>query len=91
MVPDRLRGRTMAVYAMMFMGMAPLGALLSGAVADHIGAQWTVALGGALTVAGAIAFARHLPKIHVEVGELITAQGLAAGDPVQQMAARIVS
>src|ERR1700733_4204525 len=91
MVPDRLRGRIMAVYAMMFMGMAPLGALLSGAVADHIGAQWTVALGGALTFAGAIVFAQHLPKIHVEVGELITAQRLEAGDPVQQMAARIVS
>src|SRR3984885_5197025 len=91
MVPDRLRGRIMAVYAMMFMGMAPLGALLSGAVADHIGAQWTVALGGALTFAGAIVFAQHLPKIHVEVGELITAQSLEAGDPVQQMAARIVS
>jgi MFS family permease len=91
MVPDRLRGRIMAVYAMMFMGMAPLGALLSGEVADHIGAQWTVALGGALTVAGAIVFARHLPKIHVEVGELITAQGLEADDSVQQMAARIIS
>ena len=31
MVPDRLRGRTMAVYSMMFMGMAPIGALLAGA------------------------------------------------------------
>ena len=30
MVPDRLRGRAMAVYSMMFMGMAPMGALLSG-------------------------------------------------------------
>ncbi len=27
MVPDRLRGRVMSVYAMTFMGMAPLGAL----------------------------------------------------------------
>ena len=27
MVPDRLRGRVMSVYSMMFMGMAPLGAL----------------------------------------------------------------
>ena len=46
---------------------------------------------GAVAVAGAVAFAQHLPKIHVEVGELITAQSLAAGDSVQQMAARIVS
>ena len=31
MVPDNLRGRVMAVYSMMFMGMAPFGALLAGA------------------------------------------------------------
>ena len=30
MVPDALRGRVMAVYSMMFMGMAPFGALLAG-------------------------------------------------------------
>ena len=30
MVPDALRGRVMAVYSMMFMGMAPIGALLGG-------------------------------------------------------------
>src|SRR5580704_6045999 len=30
MVPDALRGRTMALYSMMFMGMAPIGALLGG-------------------------------------------------------------
>jgi len=90
MVPDRLRGRTMAIYSMMFMGMAPLGALLSGAVADRVGAQWTVGMGGALTVAGAIAFARHLPKIRVEARELLSAQGLADADPAQEMTARIV-
>jgi MFS family permease len=89
MVPDRLRGRTMAVYAMMFMGMAPLGALLAGAVANRIGAQWTVALGGALTVAGAIAFARHLPKIHNEVTRLIVAQSMVVGDPAQGVSAPV--
>ena len=30
MVPDRLRGRVMSVYSMMFMGMAPFGALFAG-------------------------------------------------------------
>ena len=30
MVPDELRGRVMSVYSMMFMGMAPVGALLAG-------------------------------------------------------------
>ncbi|MBZ0100949.1 MAG: MFS transporter [Thermoanaerobaculia bacterium] len=30
LVPDRVRGRVMALYTMMFMGMAPFGALLAG-------------------------------------------------------------
>ncbi|HKV46496.1 MAG TPA: MFS transporter [Candidatus Acidoferrales bacterium] len=85
MVPDTLRGRTMAVYSMMFMGMAPLGALLAGGAADRIGAPWTVALGGVVAIIGAVAFARHLPKIRVEARQLILAQGMAAGEPAQEL------
>ena len=88
MVPDRLRGRTMAVYSMMFMGMAPFGALIEGAAAGHIGAPLTVAIGGALTIAGAVAFARYLPKIRVQTREMIDAQGLS-GEPVEEIAARV--
>ncbi len=32
MSPDHLRGRVMAVYSMMFMGMAPFGAFFGGAL-----------------------------------------------------------
>ncbi len=35
MVPDALRGRVMSVYSMMFMGMAPFGALLAGLLAGR--------------------------------------------------------
>src|SRR6185437_566416 len=87
MVPDRLRGRTMAVYSMMFMGMAPLGALISGALAERIGAPGTLASGGCIAILGAAAFARHLPKIRVEARQLIIAQGMAGGDPAQEMTA----
>jgi MFS family permease len=85
MVPDDLRGRTMAVYSMMFMGMAPLGALLAGAAADRITAPGTVAVGGAVAILGATLFARHLPKIRVEARQLIVAQGMAAGEPAQEL------
>jgi MFS family permease len=91
MVPDRLRGRVMAVYSMMFMGMAPIGALLSGWSADHIGAQWTLALGGVMAIIGAAFFARNLPKIRVKARELIIAQGMAGGEPAQEVAARSAS
>jgi MFS family permease len=90
MVPDRLRGRTMAVYSMMFMGMAPFGALISGALADHIGAPRTVALGGVLAILGAIVFARHLPKIRVEARQLLDAAGVEAREAMDEVAARVI-
>src|SRR4029077_3544487 len=63
MSPDRLRGRVMSVYSMMFMGMAPLGALFAGALADRIGAPLTVGLGGVGCMCGAAVFRRRLPKL----------------------------
>ena len=48
--PDHLRGRVMALYSMMFMGMAPFGALLSGGLAHLIGARATVTAGGVVCV-----------------------------------------
>jgi MFS family permease len=90
MVPDNLRGRVMAVYSMMFMGMAPMGALLGGSLADHIGAPLTVAIGAVAAMAGAVWFGQHLPKIRVEARRLIVAQAAVGGEPAQEMTARIV-
>ena len=84
MVPDRLRGRVMAVYSMGFMGMAPIGALLAGVIADRIGAPWTVAIGGIVCIGGAAAFGYKLPAIRVTARQLIIAQNLAGGDPQQE-------
>ncbi len=86
MVPDALRGRVMAVYSMMFMGMAPIGALLGGALAERLGAQVTVAIGGMASVAGACWFALHLPKIRVEARRLIVSQASAGGEPSEMTA-----
>jgi MFS family permease len=81
MVPDHLRGRVMAVYSMMFMGMAPIGALLAGLAAHAFGAAETVAAGGVLCILGAAAFARKLPSLRTEGRRLIIAQQAAAGEP----------
>ncbi|MBV9087865.1 MAG: MFS transporter, partial [Acidobacteriaceae bacterium] len=91
MVPDRLRGRVMSVYSMMFMGMAPFGALGAGVVAQHLGAPMGVALGGVLCIIGAAIFGVHLPRIRVEARRLIIAQGIMGGDPPQEMNAQEVS
>jgi len=86
MVPDQLRGRVMALYSMMFMGMAPFGALFGGALADRIGAPLSVAIGGVASIVGAIWFARALPAFRIEARRLILAQGLAGGEPAQELA-----
>jgi MFS family permease len=90
MVPDRLRGRVMAVYSMMFMGMAPFGALLGGALADHLGAPLTVGMGAVAGLGGAIWFGLTLPKVRIEARRLIVAQSMAGGEPAEEMTARIV-
>jgi MFS family permease len=74
MVPDGLRGRVMSAYSMMFMGMAPLGALLAGALAETVGAPATIAIGGAVCIAGALVFRSRLPGIRGEARRLILAQ-----------------
>lgn len=81
MIPDRLRGRVMAVYSMMFMGMAPLGALVAGAVAAPLGAPETIAIGGAVCIAGGLIFGAGLPRLRGRARELILAQQVAAGAP----------
>jgi len=84
MVPDELRGRVMAVYSMMFMGMAPLGALMAGSLAGILGAPLTVALGGAVCIVGSILFSLRLPKLRVEAREIIVALQMTAGEPASK-------
>jgi len=89
MVPDRLRGRVMSVYAMTFMGMAPLGALLAGSMAHKLGAPLTVGIGGIVSIVGAIVFWLKLPALRPEWREMIVAQQMAGGAPAQEMTARV--
>ena len=90
MVPDALRGRVMAVYSMMFMGMAPVGALVGGALSDRLGAPWTVAIGGLASMFGAWWFSAQLPKIRVEARKLIIAQAMAGGEPAEEMTPPVI-
>jgi len=47
-VPDELRGRVMGLYALVFAGMTPIGALLMGTVAEHWGVSRACAVGGSV-------------------------------------------
>jgi len=90
MTPDHLRGRVMAMYTMMFMGMAPFGSLFAGGIAEHLGAPFTVSVGAVACIGAAFLFFFHLPKIRVEARQLIFAQEVAGGEPSVEITARIV-
>jgi MFS family permease len=81
MVPDELRGRIMAVYSMMFMGMAPFGALFAGLLAERLGAPLTVATGAIGCIAGSVVFLSRLPGLREQARELIRAQNIVHQGP----------
>jgi MFS family permease len=89
MVPDNLRGRVMAVYSMMFMGMAPLGSILAGTLAQsfsapEIGAPVTVAIGGTACIIGAILFGLNLPAFRQNARQIIVGLNMSSGSPVDR-------
>ena len=51
MVPDRLRGRVMAVYMLVFQGFFPIGALMAGAIAQHFTIPAGAAFGASIALA----------------------------------------
>ena len=86
MIPDELRGRVMSVYSMMFMGLAPIGALLAGSLAGLIGAPETVALGGAVCVLGAVIFGLKFSHLEKEGRKMIVAMQMTGGEPASKAA-----
>jgi MFS family permease len=57
---DRFRGRIMSLYTFMFVGTAPFGALLAGAIAQRFGAPVATTLCAAILFGSALWVARRL-------------------------------
>ena len=76
-VPDELRGRVMAVYATMFMGIQPVGSLIAGGVAKHIGAPRTLTIFGGLVLVASLTFT------YVVLTRLRGAAATTAGETVR--------
>lgn len=62
-VEDHMRGRVMSFYSMAFMGMMPLGSLLSGLMSRLVGAPVTIMLNGLLCIAAALVFFTQLKTL----------------------------
>jgi MFS family permease len=82
-VEDDMRGRVMSFYTMAFLGTAPLGSLLAGFAADHIGPTRTVTLGGVACALAAVVFAVRLPQLRVHVRPIYVERGILAAAEIE--------
>jgi MFS family permease len=89
LAPEDKRGRVMSYYTAAFVGMAPFGSLLAGAMAHWIGAPRTVMVTGSCCMAGGLWFWTRLPAIRREMRPIYERLGIIAPLPesVQEPAA----
>lgn len=62
-VPDALRGRVMSAYVFVYVGFAPIGAFLAGAVARVANVEWAIGGGGAITLAYVVWTLKRHPEL----------------------------
>jgi MFS family permease len=75
-VDEDKRGRVMSLYAVAFLGTAPLGSLLAGGIAEHFGAPTALAIAGLGALAGMFFFSRRLPELREQVRPLYIKLGI---------------
>jgi MFS family permease len=75
-VAEDKRGRVMSLYTMAVTGLAPVGGLIAGMMADRIGAGATLRLAGLACVVGSVIFAVRFARLNV----------LAAPSPTERSA-----
>ena len=83
LVEDRMRGRVMSLYSMAFMGMMPVGSLLSGLMSRIVGAPVTVFLSGLLCIAGALVFSKSLKDLHRQLHPIYVKEGIISENSIR--------
>ncbi|MDZ8221946.1 MFS transporter [Nostoc sp. ChiVER01] len=81
-VEDDKRGRLMSLYTMSFLGMIPVGNLLGGFVASHIGAPNTLIIDGIVCILGSIIFSRELPALRKMMRPIYEEKGIIKAQKV---------
>jgi predicted membrane channel-forming protein YqfA (hemolysin III family) len=73
---DDKRGRVMSFFTMAFMGMSPVGNLMTGTLANSIGASNTVLISGGICILGTIIFLIKLPSIRKIIRPIYIKKGI---------------
>jgi MFS family permease len=79
-VDESKRGRVMSFFILAFLGLSPFGCMAAGALANVIGAGYTVALTGICTFALAIIFYSRVTSIHLNVAPATIKLGIIEAD-----------
>ncbi|MGQ0509331.1 MAG: MFS transporter [Betaproteobacteria bacterium] len=76
-VEDHMRARVVSIYMMSFLGMAPLGALFAGTLAEVIGPPAVLALGGVAALAAAAIYWANIAAIRSAIRPVYQKLGIA--------------
>ncbi|HTY20054.1 MAG TPA: MFS transporter, partial [Geobacteraceae bacterium] len=75
-VDDDKRGRIMSLFTMSFIGIAPFGSLIAGAITNRVGVRITLIIGGLSCLAGGLLFACILPRIRSHIRPIYLKKGI---------------
>lgn len=63
LVSDEIRGRVMSIYALMFLGLTPVGSFQIGYVAEHFGSLFAIRLGAIIVLLLGVVFYFYRDKV----------------------------
>jgi len=69
---EAMRGRVMALYALVFLGTTPVGGPIVGWIAQHVGARFGFVIGGVATILAAGAFSTTIMRSRRRLAGRIT-------------------
>ena len=80
-VEENMRGRVVSIYAMFYVGSAPLGHLVAGGLAEHIGAPRTFTVCGVICAGAALGYGLYLPRLRAHLRPIYVKRGIIPASP----------
>jgi MFS family permease len=80
---DGMRGRIMSLFSLAVFGMAPLGSLLAGVLAEHAGLEGALALAGVCAIVSGLLLHRKLPSLRETARPVLARKGIILPMPEQ--------
>jgi len=74
----------MSLYTVAFLGIAPFGSLIAGALAEMIGIALTLFVGGAAYAGGALYISCKRPQIREHIRPIYNRLGIISNDPLKK-------